>query len=230
MSPYPIDSHHSRRGGGGRCASKALAATGLFLLSLLFGCGGRDELIVATYTPDESAKQAMAEYDTNHDGFLDAKELERCPALKSALASMDTNSDHRLSAEEIAARIQVYVDSQVAVKATGCHVTLDGKPLEGATVTYVPEKFMGPSVRPATGVSKPNGSVALVSESEKYPGAQPGFYRVQISKKDANGQETIPARYNSDSILGFEVYPRKTRKLGVKDDLNGDYRLTSKPK
>src|SRR5207302_470790 len=128
-------------------------------VGLLPGCSGGDTLTPPTYpSPDAVAKQVMAEYDTNHDGLLDAKELERCPSLKHSLEFIDTNGDKRLSAEEIAARIQMYADSQVALKATGCHVRLDGKPLEGATVTYVPEKFMGPSVRPASGVSNANGA------------------------------------------------------------------------
>ncbi len=198
--------------------------------SLLPGCSGGDNLTFPTYSPDESAKQAMAEYDTNHDGFLDAKELERCPALKNGLDSMDTDGNHRLSAEEIAARIQVYQDSQVALKATGCRVHLDGKPLQGATVTYVPEKFMGSSIKPASGVSDERGSVLLIVDNEKLAGVQPGLYRVQISKKNASGQETIPVRYNQDTILGAEVYPRKIRKMGAQDDVAGDFRLTSKSK
>jgi hypothetical protein len=109
-------------------------------------------------------------------------------------------------------------------------VHLDGKPLQGATVTYVPEKFMGSSIKPASGVSDERGTVPLIVEGEKLPGVQPGLYRVQISKKDASGQETIPARYNQDTILGAEVYPRKIRKMGAQDDVGGDFRLTSKSK
>jgi hypothetical protein len=198
-------------------------------VGLLPGCSGGDTLTPPTYpSADAAAKQVMDEYDTNHDGLLDAKELERCPSLKSSLELMDTNGDKRLSAEEIAARIQMYADSQVALKATGCHVRLDGKPLEGATVTYVPEKFMGSSVKPASGVSNATGAVTLMVEGLKDPGVQPGFYRVLVSKKNASGQETIPARYNQDSILGIEVNPRKIRKLGVRENLNGDFKLTSK--
>ena len=204
----------------------------LFLVCLavgmLPGCAGGEK--GPSYAADQSAQQALAEYDTNHDGFLDAKELERCPALKNSLDSIDTNGDHRLSAEEIAARIQVYQDSQVTLKAHACNVRLDGKPLQGATVTFVPEKFMGTGLRNASGVTNERGTVEPNVEGEKLPGIQPGFYRVQISKKNASGQETIPARYNQDSILGIEVYPRKIRKAGAKDDAGADFRLTSKAK
>ena len=52
----------------------------------------------------------------------------------------------------------------------------------------------------------------------------------RTSASNASGQETIPARYNKDAILGAEVYPRKIRKMGVQDDVAGDFRLTSKSK
>jgi len=199
-------------------------------LWLLCGCGKGDDLTAPSYSPDKAAQQAMAEYDANHDGYLDAKELERCPALKNSLDSMDTNGDHRLSAEEITARIRAYQTSGVALMATGCQVRLDGKPLQGATVKYLPEKFMGSSIKPASGVSDDRGGVVLTAEGEKVAGVQPGFYRVQVSKKDAGGQEMIPARYNQDTLLGAQVSPLKVRKAGVRDDDHADFRLTSKSK
>src|SRR5260370_42096975 len=100
------------------------------VLCLLPGCGGSDDLTPPTYSPDRSAEQAMAEYDTNHDGYLDLKELERCPGLKNSLESMDTNGDKRLSIDEIAARIRIYQQSEVAMKHVGCRVLLDGRPLQ----------------------------------------------------------------------------------------------------
>jgi hypothetical protein len=200
-------------------------------LSLLSGCGGSSEgLMPASYSPDASAEQALTEYDTNHDGFLDAKELERCPALKSHLELIDQNGDQRLSAAEIAARIEVYQESQVALKNVGCQVSLDGQPLQGATVTYVPEKFLGPSLKSASGVSDDHGAVVLNTEGEKLPGVQPGLFRVQVSKKNADGQEMIPARYNQDTTLGVEVYPRKIRKPGVRQTNVVEFKLTSDAK
>jgi hypothetical protein len=197
-------------------------------LSLLPGCGRRVGLVPPSYSPDESAKQALAEYDTNHDGYLDAKEVERCPALKYRFETMDVNGDHRLSAQEIAGWIQVYADSEIALKSILCSVQLDGRPLQGATVSYVPEKFMGSSIKPAAGVSDERGGVHLTLPGEKIPGVQPGFYRVQISKKNANGQEMIPARYNQDTTLGAEIYPRKLR--APEDEEGGKFRLSSKGK
>jgi hypothetical protein len=203
-------------------------------LGLLSGCGGPDVLAVPSYSPERMAHDAMAEYDTNHDGYLDAKELERCPALKASLVSVDKDGDHRLSTDEITARIRTYVEDGVALKRVGCRVLLDGHPLHGATVTYVPEKFMGSVIQPASGVTNKKGEAALLTEGKKLPGVEPGFYRVQVSKTDASGKETIPARYNQDTTLGTEICPRlKSRDMKrgtVSHDEAGIYRLSSKSK
>jgi len=83
-------------------------------VGLLSGCGGSDALIMPSYAPERMAQEAMAEYDTNHDGYLDAKELERCPALKHAVEAIDKNGDKRLSTDEIAEQIRMFTESQVA--------------------------------------------------------------------------------------------------------------------
>jgi hypothetical protein len=36
-------------------------------------------------------------------------------------------------------------------------------------------------------------------------GVHPGIFRLQISKKDTSGQETIPAKYNTQTTLGVEA-------------------------
>src|SRR5262245_3451268 len=57
----------------------------LLLLALcLTGCSSGPPAVHApALSPEEAGRQALAEYDANKDGFLDAKELEQCPALKS---------------------------------------------------------------------------------------------------------------------------------------------------
>jgi hypothetical protein len=91
-----------------------------------------------------------------------------------------------------------------------CHVTLDGEPLAGATVTFEPESFLGSDIKSAVAVTTPFGDVAPTIPPEERPdpklpgGAQFGLYKVRISKI-VNGKETIPAKYNTDTILGQEV-------------------------
>jgi hypothetical protein len=178
-----------------------------FALSLSsIGCGS-DRVAAPTISPREAAEQALATYDTNHDGFLDEKELERCPALKSVLEKLDVNGDKRLSAEEIEKRLEYFKEANIGVLTVSCKVLLDEKPLEGATVQFIPESFMGPAVMPASGISTTNGAVPLQIEGQGLPGVHCGFYKVIITKDNGKGQESLPARYNTKTTLGAEVSP-----------------------
>jgi hypothetical protein len=170
---------------------------------------------VPSISPGEASRQALAEYDRNGDGLLDAAELDRCPALKSCLKDLDKNGDGRLSADEIAERLQAYQQSQVGLQAFACQVTLDGRPLAGATITFVPEPFLGPALRPASGVSDSRGLARLQESGAELPGVPCGLFRVEVSKKDAGGRELVPARYNTQSVLGQEVAPDAEGRRGV---------------
>src|SRR5438876_481057 len=80
--------------GRGRVPSGVRLLLPLGILFVLVGCSGGPSAVHApTLSPEEAGRQALAEYDTNKDGFLDAKELERCPALKSSLKAIDKNRD-----------------------------------------------------------------------------------------------------------------------------------------
>src|SRR5262249_8892642 len=82
----------------------------------------------------------------------------------------------------------------------------DGRPLGGATVTLVPEKFMGPATKPATAVTDEDGSGEFRTEGSGEPVA-PGYYRVKVSKV-VSGKETIPAKYsNEQTTLGQGMAP-----------------------
>jgi hypothetical protein len=164
-------------------------------------------------SPQEAASAAMAEYDTNKDGFLDLKELERCPALKNSLKKIDTNGDGRLSADEIAERIASFQETRTGLIAVPCRVLLDNAPLPGATVTLLPEKFMGTEVKPASGVSDARGAVVLRVEGHDQPGIHWGYFRIEVSKKLAAGGEMLPARYNVRSVLGQEISPMARDKV-----------------
>jgi len=174
---------------------------------LTAGCSSRAPLVQPSYSPTEAAHQAIAQYDKNGDGVLDATELDQCPALKSALKELDKNNRGKVTEEAIASRLEKFQQTHVALEAIGCRVKLDGSPLEGAQVTFLPEAFMGPSFKPARGVSDDQGAVRLVTEGQEAPGVAFGYYRVEVSKTDAGGRETLPARYNAKTILGREVAP-----------------------
>ena len=173
---------------------------------LAIACSGRRVLVPAI--PAEKAGQdALAQYDANKDGFLDKDELKSCPALASCLKALDKDRDGRLSGGEIAERINSYQASRVGLSALAVKVTLDGKPLAGASVTLVPEKFLGDVIKPATGVTDARGVANVATAGEEVPGVACGMFRVEVSKKDTGGRETLPARYNQKTTLGVEVGP-----------------------
>ena len=147
----------------------------------------------------------MAEYDSNGDGFIDSGEMEASPPLRSALGKMDTDRDGRLSEAEIAARLESWVKSKVALFPVGCQVFLNGRPLAGATVLLEPEPFLGDDFKVVKGHTTDMGGLQLETlPGMPIPGFPPGLYRVRISKT-VNGKETIPARYNEETTLGQEV-------------------------
>ena len=189
------------------------------------GCSNLPPRIGApAYSPGSIASAAMAEFDTNQDGSLDAAELDKSPSLKGSLALLDKNGDQKVSADEIAARVQAWKDGNLAVIPCNCVVTLDGAKLSDATVTFVPEKFMGAGFKSATGKSTSEGIAAMSSDGlesngVKLFGVYSGFYKVTISKAD-NNTETLPDRYNAQTTLGIEVGPDvPALKSAVKFDL-----------
>ena len=100
-----------------------------------------------------------------------------------------------------------------------CMVTHNGEPLEGADVKFVPEKFLGPNMKTATGVTDQNGVAMLTIplDGNSPPGVPPGFYRVEITKAG----EKIPAKYNKETIFGQEVaIDAEGVRNGIKFDLD----------
>jgi hypothetical protein len=195
---FPL--HRARRAGLTLVVSAGLLWIG--------GClGGPASVNVPAISPQEAGQQAVAEYDANGDGVLDLPELRRCPALEQAAKDIDKNGDKKLTADEIADRLEEFRSSGIGIIGLPCRVLLDNKPLEGATVTLRPEKFMGPAIKPASGVSDEMGHVLLKIDGESIPGTQWGYFKVEVSKKDASGSEKLPMRYNSATTLGREVRP-----------------------
>ncbi len=202
-----------------RRSVRASVFGGLLLLSGLVGCGNSGRPRVPPDLPDASAAhKAMELYDTNHDGLLDAKELEQAPGLKAAIKQVDTNHDGMISEQEIADRIKDWADSKVARLSVSCYVTHNGKPLAGATVVFVPEKFLGGTIQSGSGTTTPTGHAAISAPYPSDPlvrGLAPGFYRVEITKHGEN----IPAKYNAETTLGAEVAIGSEAEKGLKFEL-----------
>ena len=122
------------------------------------GCSHQAARVAApTLDAKAAADAAIAEYDTNHDGMISGKELDHVPGLKVALGRLGKGSG-KISAEAIADEIRAWQETKIALTNLGVSVTLDGQPLAGATVTAEPEKFLGPTILPASGVTDHTGS------------------------------------------------------------------------
>jgi hypothetical protein len=194
----------------------------LCALLTLVGCNGSGTRVeMPAFSATSATDQAFAVYDGNRDGVLDARELERCPSLKGALERIDTNGDKRISKEELQDYLGSYEDSQVGLMEMIIRVTLDDKPLTGATVDMEPESFMGSGISPATGTTDNSGRARMKLKGADGFGMQFGCYKVRISKKEA-GRETLPARYNAESKLGFEAA------TSIRGNSGTAFKLTSK--
>jgi hypothetical protein len=178
----------------------------LFAAGLLFlvGCAPAT-LDQAPYSPDAIASAAMARYDANKDGKIDTVELKLCPSIAAGLADIDTNKDKAVGQDELQARLAAYIESKMALRDVELRILRGSKGAANVTVTFVPEEFMGGTVKAATGVTNDFGTASYKTEGQTFPGVAPGFYKVQLSQKDSSGKELLPARFNSETIHGIEI-------------------------
>lgn len=194
----------------GRWTSGLLA---IFTLAAM-GCDSTPPPVpVPPINPSAVGAAAIKQYDKNGDGKLDGAELDSLPAVKSNLARYDKNGDKAVAADEIAARLQGLLDSQIGLMSFQCIVTLDGKPLEGATIELIPEDCMGGSVDPAKGTTgPPQGMAVLAIADDKLPedmrgknfkSVRVGLYKIKITHPTA----ALPAKYNTATTLGQDIAP-----------------------
>jgi hypothetical protein len=66
---------------------------------------------------------------------------------------------------------------------------------------------MGGGYKPAAATTDDAGTALLQTEGASDVAIAAGYYRVEVSKKDAKGQETIPSKFNVRTTLGQEVVP-----------------------
>lgn len=173
-------------------------------LGLLAGCSEGRVAAPVRIDPEKAAQEAMKQLDANGDGYLDETELAKAPGLLSCLKEWDTDNDGKLSKSEIVEGLTPLKNNETGLRALSCRVYLDDRPLAGATVTLLPEKFLA-DTKLASGISDTEGRVSLKVAGQSLAGVPPGVYRIEVSHKDARGQETIPARYNTETRLGKAV-------------------------
>jgi len=185
---------------------RGIAVACVIALVASAGCGGVKEYRV---DPVAASKAAMEQYDKNGDGLLDMTELKACPALLRELRAYDESKDKKLSADEIGAQIQDMYGQGPGMISLNCTVSLDGTALSGATVRFIPESFLGPEIKEATGVTNVSGTAALGVSPDELPKElrrhhlmRVGIYRVEIT----HPSQKIPAKYNTETELGFEFH------------------------
>jgi len=184
-------------------------------LGIMAGCSSGPPALRAPYLdPDSAAEDAIELYDKDGDELLSLAELEACPGILASISAYDKNGDQQVSAEEISQRLQRFVDSKVAVGRLIVSVLLDQSPLEGATVRFIPENYLGDEIKPAEGQTNGSGTAAMGVAKEELPESQKelvgvhfGTYRVEITHPSVS----IPAKYNTETTLGFEPAPASIR-------------------
>jgi len=186
-----------------------LAALGLSGMMVAVGCQSKPPRVPPpTIDPSEAGTAAIDEYDTDGDEGLSHEELAKCPAILSAMELYDQNRDGKVNADEIADRIRSWQAHSIGVTSFYCKVLMDGQPLDGAVVKLVPETFLGDAVKPATGLSGRTGLAVLAIAADDLPddqkrlrGIHVGLFKVEVTHPSV----TIPARYNTATILGQET-------------------------
>lgn len=179
-----------------RVVSSSLAAFVCFMV--VVGCGsGPKRLNPTKVNAASAATKAMTAYDANKDGKISGDEFEKCPSLKQIAKNGEVTGDM------IATRIREWQMSRTGRVSVSVQLMHNGKPLNGANIKMVPEKFLSDLV-PATGTTTNMGiaSMSVPTTAAGEPkGASLGFYRVEVTKEGVD----IPAKYNTESTLGFAV-------------------------
>jgi hypothetical protein len=197
-----------------RLVNFGLMALSAVLFLTQIGCMGEPPRIEAPYiNADDAGQEAIKQFDANHDGKISGTEFDKAPSLLMSitLGNFNTTKDKGITAADITGRIKAWQATK-AGRCGGitCTITRNGKPLGGADVKFVPEKFLGDKLPEGSGKTGSDG-VALITVpligTDDAPGLPPGFYRVEVTMPDGS----IPAKYNTQTIFGDEIYPDKRR-------------------
>ena len=187
---------------------------------LLLGCSGAPAGIEPPeWDPAIATERALSDYDGSGDQKLSKDELKTSPGLLAALQRFDQDGDGAMSADELRSNLEAFRKQDASLVAVSCVVKRGNQPLEGATVKFVPETFMGDSIKPASGVTGRDGTASLSIADQELPekyrgrvsGVHCGIYRVEVTHPRVD----IPAKYNAQSELGRVVTRRDHETLTV---------------
>ncbi len=190
----------------GRAAE--ICRCGVLALTLVCGCNfGPSRVEVPEIDPVQVASAAVEQYDSDSDQNISQSESAACPGLAGSFKLYDADQDGLISTTEIETRLQAMLGSGIGRMPCMCVVYAgDGdRPIEGAKVRVVPETFLAGAIQPGEGVTNQRGIAkpVTINAPPGLPGIELGLYRVQITHDSLK----IPARYNSNTELGFELSP-----------------------
>ena len=181
------------------------------LCGVAVGCGySAARVEPVDIDPSDASSAAMEMYDKDGDDALGEQELVAVPGIKRYYGQYDRDGDTKVSREEISQRFEDWANNRLALHSARVLVHLDGRPLGGATVTFVPEAYLGPNVKPAIGITQSNGVATLshahedlpkTASGRPIPGVTSGTFKVEITHPSIK----IPPRYNQSTELGEEV-------------------------
>ena len=183
-----------------RCA---LVVMGLMMLSGGCQCTGTRRVYPPKINP-HAGPDAITMFDTNGDGKLSGRELDKCPGLKAALERLDPSKSGAITADMIEGRIAAWCASGLGRTPVRCYVSHNGTPLQRLDVKFVPERFLGhrdQDGQRSDGCPWRGHDQCPARPAELPAGRAPGFYRIEITRSGL----PIPARYNTDTLLGTEI-------------------------
>ena len=193
------------------CMMRLARQCGFWTTCLALGCSGPKHPEIQVFNAVEVTERAMNHLDDDGDGKLSKAELKECPGLFRSRKLIDQDNDNAISSTELQARLQAYLDEQLAIVDRPIHIQRGGRQLTGATVELLPEGFMADIIEPASGTTDERGIVRPSIELDEEirgvgtRGYRSGVYRVKVSKKDSSGKELLPKKYNKETTLGIEV-------------------------
>ncbi len=175
-------------------------------VAFLVGCSRSPKRAQQPSFSSQAGADAIKMYDKDGDGAIIGDEMDRVPALRASIGSVDADKDGRITAQEIDSRVQHWRKSRIGEMPVACEVTLDGNPLANAEIIFEPESFAGTNLPSGSGKTSDTGSAGISLPADqlanpRFGGMPCGWYKIRITCPD----EDIPAKYNSETILGCEV-------------------------
>jgi hypothetical protein len=166
------------------------------------GCQKPSVSQVTGFDPATATKQAWETYDQNKDGKLSADEMTKSPPLSEGAKRADTNRDGILTVDEFKKRLDTAHASR-SLHLFQVRVTSGGKPLRDASISFVPESFLGEGLQSYSGKTTADGLCALEGDNKKSLGIPDGYYTIRI----------VQAEQGIDSLRGCEIAPDTMRDI-----------------